>query len=302
MSLAAHVLRPVMTRIFRPVLQVGVPLRLQRRRLELAARLIPPPRRVRVARGWLGGRPVVRCRPPDAVRGRAVLFIHGGAYGLGSIRTHLAVAGRLAVAARADVWLTDYRLAPEHPHPADVEDAIAAVRELRLRAPEVRLAVAGDSSGAGTAVHLVVALRDAGEALPTCVAMLSPWLDLCVAGHSYQANRDREVMADPEWLASMAAAYAGSVDPARISPLAQDLTAFPPTLVQVASDELFRSDADRFAELAAAAGVDCTADVWTGVWHNWHASGPLLPESTRALAAVGAFVARNDPGAPEVRR
>ena len=187
----------------------------------------------------------------------------------------------------------DYRLAPEHPFPAAVDDAVTAYRFAISagHAPEA-IALCGDSSGGGLALATLVALRDLGEPLPRTAICMSPWTDLTLSGASLQANRDADPMVSAATLALMADAYLGDVDrrSPTASPLFADLAGLPPLLVQVGSGELLLDDATRFAERAEAAGVDVTLEIWDDVFHVWHSFADLLPEARDAIARIGTYV------------
>jgi acetyl esterase/lipase len=187
----------------------------------------------------------------------------------------------------------DYRLAPEHPFPAAVDDAVSAYRFAisEGHAPEA-IALCGDSSGGGLALATLVALRELGEPMPATAICMSPWTDLTLSGPSLQLNRDADPMVSAATLALMADAYLGEVDrrSPTASPLFADLAGLPPLLVQVGAEELLLDDATRFAERAQDAGVDVTLEIWDDVFHVWHSFADLLPEARDALARIGAYV------------
>lgn len=233
---------------------------------------------------------------------RIVLHLHGGAYVMGSPRTHRGLAAAVSRTAYAQVLMPRYRLAPEHVHPAAVEDALAAYRWLveDRGFPAERIAVSGDSAGGGLSLAMLYAARDAGLPLPACYVGLSPWTDLAATGGSL-----RELDGVDPWLSAdlvlpAARAYAGSYDledPA-VSPLYGDLAGLPPMLVHVGSDEILLDDAVRLVERARAAGVDASVGVFPGLWHVFQAFP--LPESRTSLRELGAFVRRHTSGGSSV--
>jgi acetyl esterase/lipase len=230
---------------------------------------------------------------PGARGDRVLLYLHGGGYTIGSVRTHRGLVANLSAAARVRCLSVDYRLAPEHPHPAAVEDAARAYRWLLgqgLR-PE-GLAIAGDSAGGGLAAALLVALRDAGEPLPAAAVLISPWTDLELGAASLETKAAEDPMVQREGLARMARAYLGDLPPRTplASPLYADLSGLPPLLVQVGTAETLLDDATRFAERAKAAGVDVTLEEWDEMIHVFQAFAPLVPESQQAIARIGAFL------------
>jgi len=235
---------------------------------------------------------------PESETDRAVVYFHGGGYTIGSIASHRPLVTRLAREARARVLSVDYRLGPEHPHPAAVEDACRAFGFVTGSGlgPE-RVALAGDSAGGGLTAATLVALRDAGRPLPGAAACISPWLDLTLSGDSMKTKGEEDPLVTEEALVRMADAYAGRGDKKHptASPLFADLAGLPPILVHVGTAEILLDDATRFAERARAAGVDLELDVWDDMIHVWHAFADLLPEGREATARMGAWLRRQIP-------
>ena len=267
------------------------PLHQRRSRLEAAARTMPRPRGVRVTRDVLAGRPALRARPRDAAADAAVLYLHGGSYVAGSPTTHANIGARLARAAGCEVWLLDYRLAPEHPFPAAHDDAVAAATSLR-RAGVARLAVAGDSAGGGIALAATTTLGDSPFTSPAALLLLSPWLDLTLSAGSVLDLLEDEVVLDPATIAHDARAYAGGralTDPG-VSPLFADLSRLPPTLVQVGGRDVLLADGRRLAEAATRHTDTVELQLWPAMWHVWHAGAPLLPEANAAIRDAGAWL------------
>jgi acetyl esterase/lipase len=239
--------------------------------------------------------------PADAVPGRAIVYFHGGGYATGTLESARALSSHLARATRARLLAVDYRLAPEHPFPAAVDDAVTAYRYVIAagHAPEA-VVLCGDSSGGGLALATLVALRDLGDPLPATAIGLSPWTDLTLSGTSLQSNADADPMVSASTLALMADAYLGDVDPRTptASPLFADLAGLPPLLLQVGSDEMLRDDTTRFAERAGAAGVDVTLEMWDNVFHVWHSFADLLPEARDAIDRIGTYARLRLVGTP----
>ena len=233
--------------------------------------------------------------------GRAVVYLHGGGYATGTVEGFRSLSSHLARATRARVLAVDYRLAPEHPYPAALDDAIAAYDSVVSSgyAPG-QIALIGDSSGGGLVLGTLVALRDRGEPLPATAVCLCPWTDLTLSGASVEANGDTDPMVRATTLGLMADAYLGANDrrTPTASPLFADLAGLPPLLVQVGSGELLADDAKRLAERATAAGVDVTLELWPDVFHVWHAFADLLPEARDAIATIGAYVDQQLRAAP----
>ncbi len=267
--------------------QSWIPLRAQRAIQDFAALTTRIPPGVSVAPGRLGGirRDLISAEGAD--EDRAVLYLHGGAYVGGSLRTHRGIAAQVAVAAGAPVHLIDYRLAPEHPYPAGLEDALAAHRALIGSGLDPRsIVIAGDSAGAGLALALAQRLRDGAGPLPGGFVLLNGWLDLANSGPSMEGNRRHDVGLARSHLDQAARQYAATADPTNpeISPLNADLSGLPPMYLQVGSHDILMSDSDRFAERARAAGIDVGCDVYEGMWHDFQLAAGLLPEADEAVA------------------
>ena len=227
---------------------------------------------------------------------RAVFHVHGGAYAMGSPRSHRGLGAALSRTARAPVLLPEYRLAPEHVFPAAFEDVLSAWRWLTEThaVPAHRIAVSGDSAGGGLGLALMVHLRDEGLPLPGCYVGMSPWTDLAGTGPSMQDLDGVDPWLSAGLVEPAARAYAGelALDDPRVSPLYADLAGLPPMLVHVGSDEILRDDARRLVERARIAGVDASLGEFPGLWHVFHAF-PGFPESRQALREIGAFMRRH---------
>jgi epsilon-lactone hydrolase len=256
-------------------------------------RLHPVPDDVLVTDVTAGGVPAHWLAAPGAGPGRVLLFLHGGGFEFGSVRSDGELAARLGRASGMRVLFPEYRLAPEHPFPAAIDDVLAAWRWLRagqgLSAGS--MAVAGDSAGGGLAVALLVALRDAGEAVPAAAVLMSPTVDLTSSGASMTERADQDPISTPAMLRQFAADYLAGADPQTplASPLFASLAGLPPLLIQVGTADLLLSDSERLASTAAGAGVDVTLHVGEGLPHVY----PLLlgtPEAAEATEQTGTFL------------
>lgn len=285
--------RPVMRAIVRltvrPVLGPTVPVRRQRHLLNALGRVAVLPRGIRVRRISLGGRPAERIEAPDADATRAVLYLHGGGYTVGSAVTHRALAAHLAAAAGAPVYLLDYRLAPEHPYPAALEDAVAAYHELLAGVEPERLAVSGDSAGAGLALALMTRLRGSGVPFPGALGLISPWVDLTLDG---VRDDRRDPMLRTAWARACAERYGAGADlrAPELSPLFGNLAGLPPMLVHGASDEILLAGVERLVERARSAGVHVRYRRLERMWHVAHLHAGLVAASTAAVREIGAFL------------
>jgi acetyl esterase/lipase len=238
------------------------------------------------------GVPALLFEPPTPVE-LEILYFHGGAFALGSSWHNRGMLSRLASAARARVIGVDYRLAPEAHFPAALEDATAAYRWSVERGDgSLPTVVAGDSCGANLALGAVLAARAAGSPPPVALVCLSPWVDLTLAGRSFEENADSDPFIARESLAGLAAEYLGGVDPAdpRASPLFTDLSGLPPILIQAGAGEALSSDALELARRAAAAGVGVTLELTPEVVHVWQLWAGEVPESTAAVRRIATFL------------
>lgn len=239
------------------------------------------------------GVPAVRVGRTGQPRAPVVLHLHGGGYVLGSAELAAPLAARLAHAVGGWSLVPDYRLAPEHPYPAALDDVLAAYRWLAARYPAAPVVVSGECAGGGLAISLAVALRDAGDRPPACIHVVSPFCDLTVSDEFLNPDADREPWLDRIFLIQLAARYIHDVEPAQplVSPLQADLSALPPLLIQVAADEALSGSAQRLADRARAAGVPVT---FTPVEDSVHSFVlfDFLPESDRAVAEFGSFAGR----------
>lgn len=227
---------------------------------------------------------------------RIVLYLHGGGYFFCSPRTHRAVTCALARRAFARVCVPDYRLAPEHPAPAALEDALRVWRALRAAGePANQIVVAGDSAGGGLALAFLQALRDADEPLPAAAVLFSPWTDLALTGETLVSHAGTDVLMEGQSLREAAALVLGDLDARdpRISPLYGDFRGLPPLLIHASDTEMLLDDARRVADLAQQAGVDVTLTLTPRVPHAWHMFAPVLPEGRRALEQAGRFIKRH---------
>lgn len=231
--------------------------------------------------------------PPGADPHRVLLYIHGGGYTNGSLHSHGELAARLGRAAGMRVLFSEYRLAPEHPYPAALDDVRAGWRWLRhdQGLPAATVALAGDSAGAALAVALLTTLRDAGADQPAAAALLSPHVDLTATGPSVTTHAADDVTLTPDALHGIATAYLAGTDPRTplASPLFADLSGLPPLLILAGTAEILLSDAQRLAARAAAAGVDVTLREAAGLPHAY----PIMlgtPEAAEATTQIGTFL------------
>jgi len=231
--------------------------------------------------------------PPGAAADRAILYLHGGGYVIGSIASHRHLVAALARAAGAHALALNYRLAPEHPFPAALDDALTGYRFLLASGfSPAKIAVAGDSAGGGLTVATLVAIRDAGLPQPACGFCISPWVDLEGLGASMTSKAAVDPMVQPEGLGGMARAYLAGASPRTplAAPLHADLKGIAPLLIHVGSAETLLDDSTRLAAAAAAADVEVRLESWPGMIHVWHFFHTMLGEGRDGIEVAGGYI------------
>ena len=288
--------------VLEPIDQVKALLRnLKASRGDLAARRLameqsgartPLPEQVSVTEEVLAGVRALRLSTPSAVNTRHVLYVHGGAYVAGSAQSYRMFGSRIAVGLDAVVHVLDYRLAPEHPFPAAVLDTEAAYGALVKEYPDAKIAVVGDSAGAGAAIAAIVRVLGEGGEAPAALACISPYTDMRLDSRSHRERAERDPFLTTVNLRADAELYlqgASPTDPSA-SPILADLSGLPPTLVQVGTEEIIYDDSADFARLAREQGVEVEFREWEGMVHVWHAFAAILPEAREAIAEMIGFL------------
>jgi epsilon-lactone hydrolase len=265
-----------------------------RKEMRAMERLVPrPPARTETVEVKVGRLTFQRINTPASRPERNVLYLHGGAYVSGAPAHYRHFTWRIADAVRACVWALEYRLAPEHPFPAALEDAVAGYMWLADKTSDTRqLFVMGDSAGAGLTLCLLLKLRDDGRSLPGAAVAMSPWTDLALTGRSLTSNAAADPMLNAGDLPALAQYYLAGAD-ARTpyaSPLYGDPAGLPPVLIQVGSDEILRDDAIRMAEKLRRDNARSKLEIWSRMPHVWQLFVPFLPEAHRAIAQIGDFI------------
>ncbi|MGI8667091.1 MAG: alpha/beta hydrolase [Jatrophihabitans sp.] len=270
----------------RPGLGGPLPIRWQRRWLELLAAPLPETAGTVARPVCMGRRPALRVSVGATERRHAVVHLHGGAYTVGSPRTHRALAAFLAEASGAVVYLPDYRLAPEHPYPAALEDAVIACEQ--VAAEHQGFALSGDSAGGGLAVAVARRLIDAGAVPPSALALISPWVDPLAPA----TDRTRDLIVRDRWGKACAALYLAGGDPSDpgFAPGLGSLSGLPPTIVQIGRREVLHGQVSNFAARLREAGVDVTVHELERLWHVGHAEAGLLAEAHQAVDELGTFL------------
>jgi monoterpene epsilon-lactone hydrolase len=264
-----------------------------RKRLALLAPFVPGRRNyTRMTPVDVGGVPGMLAAVAQSRGEHCVLYFHGGGYCIGTAALYRDFLWRIAAATHAQVLYFDYRLAPEHPFPAALDDAVATYRWMITRFDRRHVAFAGDSAGGGLVFATLLRLRDEGVELPAAAAALSPWTDLTLTGESMRANAEADPMLDPDNLPHLARNYCAGADPRNpyISPVYGNPAGLPPALIQAGSDEILRDDAVRMADKMRAVGCAAEVEIWEQMPHVWHLYARLVPEGPRAIARIGEFL------------
>lgn len=265
----------------------------RRQRLDGLGSLYPRPADTRVEATQINGISAEWTSTPDADPGRVILYLHGGGYVSGSIESHRLLVIEAGRQAAARTLAINYRLAPEHPFPAALEDALAAYRSLLSSGVDpTRIAIAGDSAGGGLTIATLVSVRDAGDPLPACGWVISPWVDMEAIGQSMTSKAATDPMIQKEYIQELAGAYLHGADPRHplAAPLYADLRNLAPLLIQVGSAETLLDDSVRLTGRAGQADVRVTLEIWPEMIHAWHLFHPQLAAGRRALASAGGFI------------
>lgn len=231
--------------------------------------------------------------PLNANPANAILYFHGGGYVTGSIADHRMMCGLLAEATNTKVLIPEYRLAPEHPFPAAVDDALAVYHWLIKQGFSAgKIILAGDSAGGGLSLATALALKDKSESLPAAILCMSPWADLTLKGASHTTKSKAEVILKTDVLREWSLCYTHETNLSNplVSPAFGDYHGFPPIFIQVGGDEILLDDSFMVAEKARSAGVDVTLNVWDGMWHVWQALGNMIPENKKTFEEISQFV------------
>jgi monoterpene epsilon-lactone hydrolase len=276
-------------------LQPHIPIETRRAEFEALRARIPLPSDVQVEPVLIGSVAAEWVSAPGSEDQRVLLYVHGGGYVMGSCASYRVVAATFSRVVQARVLVLDYRLAPEHPFPAALEDSVAAYRWLLTGGIQPRhVVVVGDSAGGGLVLAMLVSLQQAAIPLPAGAVLISPWLDLTMSDTSYTTKAEVDFIDSPELILEMRQQYLGEQDPRTplASPLFADLDGLPPVLIYAGSDEMLLDDAIKGAEHLHQAGVSVELQIGEGFWHTWPITAATrpFPEGTEALEHSGEFV------------
>jgi monoterpene epsilon-lactone hydrolase len=273
----------------------GLSLDERRARMEDIGTRFPAPQRASINPVKIAERPAEWVCDPDTDDGRVMLYVHGGGYVQGSLASHRNLVFEIARSMKGKVLNLDYRLAPEHPFPAAVEDTVNAWAELlEMGIDPKKASFGGDSAGGGLVIAALVSARDKGLPMPSCACCISPWTDLVGTGQTMDTKALEDPMVNRAALEFFSDFYADKEDKTHplISPLFADLAGLPPLLIQVGTAETLLDDSRRLATRARYAGVDVSYAEWEGMPHIWHIFAPLLEKSRKAIIELGEFVER----------
>lgn len=265
-----------------------------RERLDRMSRFLKPAFGVSVEATTVNGIDAEWLRPKGAPEDKVLLYLHGGAYLIGSCRTHRQLVSHIARAAGINALVPDYRLAPEHRFPAGIEDAVGVYRSLLAEGFKPGdIFIAGDSAGGGLTIATLLSLRHAGVPMPAAAVLLSPFLDVSGSGESATTRADKDPWFDARDLVVVADNYcanAGELKNPLVSPVFANVAGLPPTFIQVGDDEILLSDSTRFAALMEEAGLEVQLEIWPEMWHVFQLLVGKMPESRKAIKKIGAYL------------
>jgi epsilon-lactone hydrolase len=295
MSLRADALRACIRLLVKRRLRAVTSVDVARRRLSFLSRFVPPPPRgTETIATTIAGVPAARIATAASRGDRHVLYLHGGSFLVGFPGLYRDLTWRIATLAKARVTCIDYRLAPEHPFPAALDDCVAAYRGLLHEGADPRqVALMGDSAGGGLVFATLLRLRDEGTPLPAAAVAVSPWTDLALSGRSFVENAAIDPMIPVERAAEAVTLYLAGADPRHpyASPLYGDVAGLPAALIMVGGDDVLRDDSVRMADKLSAAGCEVELEIWPRMWHVWHMLARVMPEARAAVERTARFVA-----------
>jgi len=294
-SLRAKFIRRTTRAYFNTVDAEKADVQAMRKKWHSAAKVLWTARNVAVEAVDIHGLHAEWLTPKGCPDDKLLLYLHGGAYVMGNCATHRQMVSYIAKYSGIKALLPEYRLAPEHPFPAAVDDAVGLYRSLLADGyPAENIVIAGDSAGGGLTMATLLSLRDARIPLPAAACLLSPWLDLAATGESMTTHAKKDPWFQPEDMPIVAAYYCrqDQIRNSLVSPVYADLSGLPPLYIQVGEDEILLSDSTRAADKVKAAGGEVEIEIWPGMWHVFQAFLIQVPESKKAVKKIGNFVRR----------
>lgn len=273
----------------------NAPVPKMRKRLDQLGRLVRPARGVAIEETTIAGLKAEWYRPKEATEGKVLFYLHGGAYALGSCDSHRKLVTHIARAAGIEAVLPEYRLAPEHPFPAGLEDAVAVYRSLLEKGYSAGdIVIGGDSAGGGLSIAMMLQLRHDGVPLPRAAILLSPFLDMTASGDSVTTRAARDPWFHVKDIPVAIRYYCPGADLRNplLSPVFANVAGLPPALIHVGDDEILLSDATRFADKLEQAGIEVELEVWPDMWHVFQLFVGKMPESRVAIGKIGDYIRR----------
>jgi monoterpene epsilon-lactone hydrolase len=271
----------------------NAPVATVRQRLDKLGGMLRPARGVAIEKAKLAGLHAEWYRPPGASKERVMLYLHGGAYALGSCDSHRKLVTHIAKSGNITAVLPEYRLAPEHPFPAGLDDCVAAYRALlELGYSPGNILIGGDSAGGGLTVATMLQLRHAGVVLPRAAVLLSPFLDMSASGESITTRAELDPWFDPADLPVVVGHYCPgeNLENPLLSPVFANVAGLPPALIQVGDAEILLSDSTRFADKLTEAGIEANLEVFPEMWHVFQLFVGHMPESGAAIDKIGRYI------------
>lgn len=294
-SLRAKFVRRTTRAYFNTIDAKKADVQAMRKKWHSAAKILWTARKVKIEQARVSGLNSEWLTPKGAPDDKLLLYLHGGAYVMGNCATHRQLVSYLAKYSGVKALLPEYRLAPEHPFPAAIEDAVGLYRSLLAKGYSAQnIVIAGDSAGGGLTMATLLSLRESGDPLPAAACLLSPWLDLAATGESMTTRAKKDPWFQPEDMPIVAAYYCNDDELKNplVSPVYANLSGLPPLYIQVGEDEILLSDSTRAAEKVKSAGGDVEIEIWPGMWHVFQAFLHHVPESKKAAKKIGKFVRR----------
>jgi monoterpene epsilon-lactone hydrolase len=301
-SLRAKFVRRTTQAFFKTIDAEKADVQVMRKTWHAAAKVLWTATKVKVEQARVHGLNSEWLTPKGSPDDKLLLYLHGGAYVMGNCATHRQLVSYIAKYSGIKALLPEYRLAPEDPFPAAIEDAVGLYRSLLANGYSAEdIVIAGDSAGGGLTMATLLSLRDAGDPLPAAACLLSPWLDLAATGESMTTRAKKDPWFQPEDMPVVAAYYCndGELRDPLVSPVYADLSGLPPLYIQVGENEILLSDSTRAADKVKAAGGEVEIEIWPGMWHVFQAFLHQVPESKKAVKKIGAYVRKALKYAPE---
>jgi len=295
-SLRSKICRLIIKKMVAPKLNNLQSIHETRNYMEKMARNAKLPKNSQIEKITINGMAAEWIYTDTASEERTILYLHGGGYNLCSVNTHREFAAHIANKSGTKVLLIDYRLAPEHPFPAALEDAVSAYYWLLdTGLTGKNIAIAGDSAGGGLALATAISIRDAGDSLPSSIACIAPWIDLRMTGDSIKTKSEIDPLIKTESAKVWAGNYIGNNDPRNpfISPLYAGIAGLPPLLIHIGTDDMLLDDSKRIAKKAEDAGVKVTLKIYENLWHVFHLNVRAMPEAKAAVAEFSSFIAQH---------